>query len=422
MSVASDVQPLKHPNKFFIGGEWVEPSSSSTIDVIDSATEQLFITRRRGAGRRHGPCGHGGQGGVRRGPVAADDARASGPRSCARSARSWAPRTTRWASCGRASPGCWPASRSTPQWAAARSSTTTRAWPTRTPSRSRPRRPSVVSSACWCASRSAWSARSSRGTRRSSLAVYKIAPALLAGCTIVLKVSPEAPGAGYVLAEVAEAVGLPPGVLNVVMADREVSELLVRDPRVDKIAFTGSTAAGRRIASICGERIARYTLELGGKSAAVILDDADLDQGRADDRRRRVLPVRSGLLVADPDRDRPQPAGRVRRHAGRRLLRRCRSATRSTDATQMGPLAMERQRDRVEGYIEKGVDEGATLVTGGGRPKHLDRGYYIEPTVFSNVDNPRRSPRRRSSGRCCRSSRPTTTSRPFVSRTTPSTG
>src|SRR6185437_16484658 len=91
------------------------------------------------------------------------------------------------------------------------------------------------------------------------------------------KVSPEAPCAGYVLAEVAEAVGLPPGVLNVVMADREVSELLVRDPRVDKIAFTGSTAAGRRIASICGERIARYTLELGGKSAAVILDDADID-------------------------------------------------------------------------------------------------------------------------------------------------
>jgi len=93
----------------------------------------------------------------------------------------------------------------------------------------------------------------------------KVAPALLAGCTVVLKSSPEAPGEGYLIAEAAEAAGLPPGVLNAVTADREVSELLVRDPRVDKITVTGSTAAGRRIASICGERIARCTLELGGK-------------------------------------------------------------------------------------------------------------------------------------------------------------
>ena len=90
-----------------------------------------------------------------------------------------------------------------------------------------------------------------------SLISYKVAPALIAGCTVVLKSSPEAPGEGYLVAEVAEEIGLPPGVLNVVTADREVSELLVRDPRVDKITFTGSTAAGRRIASICGERIAR---------------------------------------------------------------------------------------------------------------------------------------------------------------------
>src|SRR5581483_7333371 len=105
---------------------------------------------------------------------------------------------------------------------------------------------------------------------------HKVAPALLAGCTVVLKAAPQAPGEAYVMAETAQAAGLPPGVLNVVTADREVSELLVRDPRVDKIAFTGSTAAGRRIASIAGELIARVTLELGGKSAEVILDDADL--------------------------------------------------------------------------------------------------------------------------------------------------
>src|SRR4029453_3633535 len=109
------------------------------------------------------------------------------------------------------------------------------------------------------------------------LIANKVAPALIAGCTVVLKASPEAPGEAYVVAEVAEAIGLPAGVLNVVTADREVSELLVRDPRVDKITFTGSTAAGRKIGSICGERIARCTLEPGGKSPAIILDDYDVD-------------------------------------------------------------------------------------------------------------------------------------------------
>jgi acyl-CoA reductase-like NAD-dependent aldehyde dehydrogenase len=104
----------------------------------------------------------------------------------------------------------------------------------------------------------------------------KVAPALLAGCTVVLKSSPEAPGEAYVFAEIARAAGLPRGVVNVLTADRKVSELLVRDERVDKITFTGSTAAGRRIASLCGKRIARCTLELGGKSAAVILNDMDL--------------------------------------------------------------------------------------------------------------------------------------------------
>src|SRR5581483_6111302 len=107
------------------------------------------------------------------------------------------------------------------------------------------------------------------------LIVWKLAPALLVGCTVIVKLSPEAPAAGLLLAEIAHAVGLPPGVINVVTADRQVSELLVTDPRVDKISFTGSTAAGRRIGSIMGGRIGRCTLELGGKSAAVILDDAD---------------------------------------------------------------------------------------------------------------------------------------------------
>jgi aldehyde dehydrogenase (NAD+) len=179
-------------------------------------------------------------------------------------------------------------------------------------------------------------------------------------------------------------------VLNVVTADREVSELLVRDPRVDKITFTGSTAAGRRIASICGDRIARCTLELGGKSAAVILDDIDIDTDI--DTAARTLAQAECFL-----------SGQVCSSLTRIVVPRARhdellaalagtfSQVRVGDPfsaqSQMGPLAAERQRDRVEGYIAKGIADGATLATGGGRPKDLDRGWYIEPTVFGNVDN-----------------------------------
>jgi acyl-CoA reductase-like NAD-dependent aldehyde dehydrogenase len=218
------------------------------------------------------------------------------------------------------------------------------------------------------------------------LLTHKIGPALLAGCAIVLKLSPEAPGEGYLIAEAAEQIGLPPGVLNVVTADREVSELLVRDPRVDKISFTGSTAAGRRIASICGERIARCTLELGGKSAAVVLDDTDLAKVAGAITRAECLmtgQVCSSLtrIVVTRSRHDAMVEALVESVAQVQV------GDQFDEDTQMGPLAMRRQRDRVEGYIAKGVDEGATLAAGGGRPKHLERGWFVEPTVFANVDN-----------------------------------
>jgi acyl-CoA reductase-like NAD-dependent aldehyde dehydrogenase len=219
-----------------------------------------------------------------------------------------------------------------------------------------------------------------------SLIVYKIAPALLAGCTVVVKASPEAPGEAYLVAEIADGLGLPPGVLNVVTADREVSELLVRDPRVDKIAFTGSTAAGRRIASLLGERIGRYTLELGGKSAAVILDDADIDTtaqhlaGIECLMTGQVCASLTRIIITKNRHDAFADA-----LAGH--FSQVKVGSPFDPQTQMGPLAMSRQRDRVEGYITKGVAEGARLVTGGGRPKDLDRGYYVEPTVFADVDN-----------------------------------
>jgi aldehyde dehydrogenase (NAD+) len=194
------------------------------------------------------------------------------------------------------------------------------------------------------------------------------------------------PGEAYLVAEVAEEIGLPPGVLNVLTADREVSELLVRDPRVDKITFTGSTAAGRRIASLCGERIARVTLELGGKSAAVVLDDADLEVAAATLAQAECMmtgQVCSSLTRIVVSRQRHDQL--VEALAG--VFSQVKVGNQFDPDSQMGPLAVSRQRDRVLGYIEKGVAEGATLATGGGRPAHLDRGWFVEPTVFGNVDN-----------------------------------
>ena len=215
---------------------------------------------------------------------------------------------------------------------------------------------------------------------------WKMAPALLAGCTVVLKTSPEAPAEALVLAEIFESIGLPPGVVNVLCADRQVSEHLVRHTGIDKVTFTGSTAAGRKIASICGERIARCTLELGGKSAAVILDDADLEhvaESLSGSARMMTGQVCSSLTRIIVGRDRHDDLV----DALSASFSKIRTGDPFDPATEMGPLAMARQRDRVEGYLAKGVDEGARIATGGKRPAHLNRGFYIEPTVFCNVDN-----------------------------------
>ena len=214
----------------------------------------------------------------------------------------------------------------------------------------------------------------------------KVAPALLAGCTVIMKPSPETPLDAYVLAECMEAAGLPPGVVNLCTTHREAADYLVCRPGVDKVAFTGSTAAGRRIGSVCGERVARATLELGGKSAAIVLDDIDIADVVA-----TLTPGMcrlNGQVCASLTR----VVVSKKRHddfvdafaAGMRGIQ----VGNSRDAgTQLGPLAMKRQLDRVEGYIAKGKDQGAKLAIGGGRPKDLNRGYFVEPTLFANVDN-----------------------------------
>jgi aldehyde dehydrogenase (NAD+) len=220
----------------------------------------------------------------------------------------------------------------------------------------------------------------------SMVTAYKLAPALLAGCTVIVKSSPEAPSAGYILAEAIEAAKLPPGVVNFITADREASEALVRDLRVDKISFTGSSAVGKRIAAICSERVGRYTLELGGKSAAVILDDYDMATAAESlSQAARVLTGQVCFSVSRVIVDRARHDDFV--EALSAAFRKIRIGNPFAAGTDMGPLAMRRQRDRVEHYIAKGREEGATLATGGGRPKGLERGFFIEPTVFGNVDN-----------------------------------
>ncbi|MFE6130491.1 aldehyde dehydrogenase [Streptomyces sp. NPDC056437] len=217
-------------------------------------------------------------------------------------------------------------------------------------------------------------------------AAAKLGPALLAGCTVVLKPSPESPLDSYILAEMAQEAGLPEGVLSILPADREVSEYLVGHPGIDKVSFTGSVAAGKRVMEVAARHLTRVTLELGGKSAAVILPDADLDttiagivpaawmnNGQACVAQTRILAPRSrydeiaealtaaaaALVVGDP----------------------------LDPATQVGPLVARRQQQRSLDFIRIGQEEGAKILTGGGRPAAQEKGWYVEPTLFGGVDN-----------------------------------
>ena len=218
------------------------------------------------------------------------------------------------------------------------------------------------------------------------IASMKLGAALASGSTMVLKPAPETPFDSYLLAEVLESIDLPKGVVNIVAAGRDAGEYLVRHPGIDKVSFTGSTAAGRKVGAICGEQLKRCTLELGGKSAAVILDDADLDaaipelmpaammnNGQACVAQTRVLAPRSRYEeVVD-------------------ALAAAVGAQKVGDPVdpevEIGPLVAERQRDRVEGYLEAGRKEGARVVVGGGRPAGIDKGWFVEPTVFADVTN-----------------------------------
>lgn len=213
----------------------------------------------------------------------------------------------------------------------------------------------------------------------------KVAPALMAGCTVVMKPAPETPLEAYILAEAVEAAGLPPGVVNLVCADRAASERLVRHPAIDKVSFTGSVAAGRTIGMACAERMARCTLELGGKSAAIVLEDADIPLAAAT--LARVITLSAGQVCATLSRVVAVGAVHDRLVEAIHAEMAGISVGHPDDpAAQMGPLAMERQRDRVEDYVALGQAEGARLLLGGTRSAGLDRGWYFDPTLFVGAE------------------------------------
>lgn len=218
-----------------------------------------------------------------------------------------------------------------------------------------------------------------------TLAMSKIAPAMAAGCTLVIKPSPGTILDSYIMAEAALEAGVPAGVLNWVPADRAAGAYLVSHPGIDKVAFTGSTAAGRTIAAVCGQMLRPVTLELGGKSAAILLEDADLDtflQG---------LPMASLLNNGQACYNGTRvlaPASRYTQvvDAMAAMMASLTVGDALDPATHVGPMASSAHRDRVEGYIATGKSE-ARLVTGGGRPQGTNRGWFVEPTLFADVDN-----------------------------------
>jgi acyl-CoA reductase-like NAD-dependent aldehyde dehydrogenase len=217
------------------------------------------------------------------------------------------------------------------------------------------------------------------------LLCYKVAAALAAGCTVVAKPSPETPIDAYILAECMEEAGVPPGVFNVVPAGREVGDYLVRHPGIDKISFTGSTAAGKHIAGVAANRLARTSFELGGKSAAVVLPSANVPEMLAS-LVPYSMPITGQVCFSLTRILVPRSREREIIEAYTAAVRQVRVGDPFEPSTQMGPLAMERQLHRVRGYIESGKQEGADLVLGGGRPAGFSRGYFIEPTVFAGVD------------------------------------
>ncbi len=215
----------------------------------------------------------------------------------------------------------------------------------------------------------------------------KVAAGLAAGCTVVLKPSEVVPLNAFALAEVIEAAGLPAGVFNLVTGTGPVvGEAIAGHPGIDMVSFTGSTRAGRRVSELAAESVKPVAMELGGKSANVILDDAELEKAVPDGVAKCFLnsgQTCSALTRMLVPRQRLAEAEEIAKATAEAFT----PGDPFDDASRLGPLVSAVQRDRVRGYIEKGVAEGARLVTGGAEPPEgLERGYFVRPTVFSEVE------------------------------------
>jgi acyl-CoA reductase-like NAD-dependent aldehyde dehydrogenase len=219
------------------------------------------------------------------------------------------------------------------------------------------------------------------------LIVTKLIPALLAGCTVVLKPAPESPLNALLLAEMLAESDLPEGVVSVLPGDNLVGEYLVKHPGVDKVSFTGSTSAGKAVAAACAADLRRVSLELGGKSAAIVLSDADPATVATGVRSAslsnsgQICNALTRILV---------PAGRAAEYTDALATEMASMVVGdpADSTTQVGPLVAQRQQHRVRGYIEIGQAEGARLVVGGTEmPDGVDKGWYVRPTLFADADN-----------------------------------
>jgi acyl-CoA reductase-like NAD-dependent aldehyde dehydrogenase len=217
----------------------------------------------------------------------------------------------------------------------------------------------------------------------------KVAYAMAAGCTVVLKPSEVAPVDAFILADIIDEIGLPAGVFNLVSGlGPVVGEAIAGHPDVEMVSFTGSTRAGKRVAQLGAENVKRVALELGGKSANVLLDDLDeagFAKAVADGVGKSFLnsgQTCSALTRMLVPRERMEQAEQIAAAAAGKV----KVGSPFAEGVHLGPLASAAQRDRVQGFIQKGIDEGATVVAGGlGAPDGLDTGFYVKPTVFSNV-------------------------------------
>jgi acyl-CoA reductase-like NAD-dependent aldehyde dehydrogenase len=374
---------LKHPEAFFIGGEWVKPLGRRRFDIVYPVTEKVI-----------GSCPAASVADIERAVAAAREAFDNGPwprltfderaRVLERASQIMMARAGDFTHCWILEMGCAIGLAGQGGYApGAIFAYYANMIKGRTFEEVRPQSRGdgvgiVVKEAVGVvAAITPWNAP-------SSLPCKIIAPALANGCSVIHKPAPETPLDAWLLAECLEEAGIPPGVFNIVPADRDVGDHLVRHAGVDKVSLIGSAAAGRHIASVVGARLGRFSLELGGKSPAVIFDDIEPEQ---------VVPrltMNAGQMCAGltriivPEASHDKWAGAIA--AGLEALK---VGDPYDPETSYGPIAMRRQYDRVMGYMDIGRQEGARIITGGDRPKDLNRGYFVAPTLFSGTNDMR---------------------------------